>query len=102
MTMKRMLALASAALFLGLNVAEPLRAQSFPEKAIKIIVPAASGSPNDFPARVAAQILGPKLSQPVIVENRPGAGGAIGAREVAKARPDGYTLLIGNTSTLAV
>src|SRR5882757_9594553 len=102
MATNRMFALASAVLYLGLSVAEPVSAQSYPEKPIKIIVPAAPGSPNDFPARVAAQILGPKLGQPVVVENRPGAGGAIAAREVAKARPDGYTLLVGNTSTLAV
>src|SRR5262245_31556029 len=101
MAMKRMLALASAALCLGWNVVKPLSAPAYPEKPIKIIVPAAPGSPNDFPARLAAQLLGPKLGQHVIVENRPGAGGAIGAREVAKAQPDGYTLLVGNTSTLA-
>jgi tripartite-type tricarboxylate transporter receptor subunit TctC len=97
-----MFGLVTAALCLGLNASEPVGAQSYPEQPIKIIVPAAPGSPNDFPARLAAQILTPKLGRPVIVENRPGAGGAIAAREVAKARPDGYTLLMGNTSTLAV
>ncbi len=51
---------------------------------------------------IAAQILSAKLGQPFVVENRPGAGGALGARVVATAPPDGYTLLVGNTSTLAV
>lgn len=64
-------------------------------------MPSAPGGPTDIPARLLSQIL-PKLGQPAIVENRPGAGGAIGARAVAGAAPDGYTLLIGNTSVLAV
>ena len=86
----------------GLIAGAPAHSQSYPEKPIKIIVAAAAGGPTDVPARLAAQILTPKVGQPVVVENRPGAGGAIGAREVAKAPPDGYTLLMGNTSTLAV
>ena len=77
-------------------------AAGFPDKTIKIIVPSAPGGPTDIPARLASQILQPKLGQPVIVENRAGAGGAIGARAVATAAPDGYTLLMGNTSVLAV
>jgi len=75
---------------------------NYPTKPIRIIVAAAAGGPTDVPARLASQILSPKLGQPVVVENRPGAGGAIGAREAAKASPDGHTLLMGNTSTLAV
>lgn len=76
-------------------------AQSYPDRPIKLFVPAAPGGPTDIPARLVAQIL-PKLGQPGVVENRPGAGGAIGARAVANAAPDGYSLLVGNTSVLAV
>ena len=66
-----------------------------------MIVAAGAGGPTDLPARIASQILNPKFGQPVVIENRPGAGGALGARAVAAASPDGYTLLAGNTSTLA-
>ena len=76
--------------------------EDYPSKPIKLIVPAAPGGPTDAPGRLASQILAAKLAQPVVVENRPGAGGDIGARVVASAPADGYTLLVGNTSTLAV
>ena len=79
----------------------PASAQTFPDKPIRLIVPSAPGGPTDIPARLLSQIL-PKLGQPVVVENRPGAGGAIGARAVATSAPDGTTLLVGNTSVLAV
>jgi tripartite-type tricarboxylate transporter receptor subunit TctC len=77
-------------------------ADDYPNKTLKLILPAAPGGPTDVPARFAAQILQAKLGQPAVVENRPGAGGALGARVVAGAAPDGYTLLVGNTSVLAV
>ena len=92
----------TAALCLGLDAAEPVAAQDYPTQPIKIVVAAAPGGPSDFPARLASQILPPRLGQPVIVENRGGAGGGIAARAVAGAPPDGYTLMVGNTSTLAV
>ena len=76
-------------------------ADDYPNKPIKVIVAAAAGGPTDVPARLASQILSPKFGQPVVVENRPGAGGALGARVAATSPPDGYTLLAGNTSTLA-
>lgn len=76
-------------------------AQTYPDRPIRLIVPSAPGGPTDIPARLLSQIL-PKLGQPVVIENRPGAGGAIGARYVATSPPDGYTLMIGNTSVLAV
>src|SRR3954469_17913806 len=78
--------------------AAPTHAQTYPDKPIKIIVPAAAGGPTDVPARLAQQILQPRLGQPIVIENRPGAGGAIGAKAVASAPPDGYTLMAGNTS----
>src|SRR5262249_30119310 len=76
-------------------------AQTFPERPIRVIVPSAPGGPTDVPARLVSQFL-PNLGQPAVVENRAGAGGAIGARFVANAAPDGYTLLVGNTSVFAV
>ena len=97
------LALTALALCLELlDAADPVAAQDYPTQPIKIVVAAAAGGPSDFPARLASQILPSRLGQPLIVENRGGAGGAIGARAVAGAPPDGYTLMVGNTSTLAV
>jgi tripartite-type tricarboxylate transporter receptor subunit TctC len=77
-------------------------ADDYPTRPVKLVLPAASGGPTDVPARLASQILQPKLGQPLVIENRPGAGGALGARVVAGAAPDGYTLLMANTSVLAV
>ena len=91
-----------ASIGFGLAACASAQAQGFPNKPIKLIVAAAAGGPTDVPARLASQILSAKLGQPVVVENRPGAGGALGARVVATSPPDGYTLLVGNTSTLAV
>ena len=82
-------------------IAPPLSAQTYPDHPIKLIVPSASGGPTDIPARMTAEFI-PKLGQPGVVENRPGAGGALGARSVASSPPDGYTLLVGNTSVFAV
>jgi tripartite-type tricarboxylate transporter receptor subunit TctC len=76
-------------------------AQPFPNQPVRLYVPAAPGGPTDIPARLVSQII-PKLGQPSVVENRAGAGGAIAARFVASAAPDGYSLLVGNTSVLAV
>jgi tripartite-type tricarboxylate transporter receptor subunit TctC len=84
------------------TTAGPLMAADYPNRPIKIVVPAAAGGPTDVPARIASETLNAKFGQAVVVEHRAGAGGAIGARDVANAAPDGYTLLAGNTSTLAV
>jgi tripartite-type tricarboxylate transporter receptor subunit TctC len=77
-------------------------AQSYPVKPIRIVVGFAAGGPADVMARLIGQRLGTILGQTIVVDNRPGAGGTIGARSVAEAEPDGYTLLLGNTSTLVI
>jgi len=76
-------------------------ARAYPDKPIRLIVPGGPGGPTDVLGRLATQFL-PKLGQPAVIENRPGAGGAIGARAAATAPPDGHTLLVANTSVLAV
>ena len=80
----------------------PTRAQTYPTKTIKLVVPFGPGGPTDVAARVVAQVVQSGLGQSVVIENRPGAGGALGSRSVAGAEPDGYTLLIGTSATLGV
>jgi tripartite-type tricarboxylate transporter receptor subunit TctC len=77
-------------------------AQSYPDRLIKIVVPYPPGGPIDITARLVAQRLGPILGQTVIIENRGGAGGALGTKAAAGAEPDGYTLLFGNASAFVV
>jgi tripartite-type tricarboxylate transporter receptor subunit TctC len=102
MITRRRVMSAAATVVAGLCVIGSAQAQNYPTRPIRIIIPSAAGGPTDVPARFAQQFLPAKLGQPVVIENRPGAAGVIGARFVASARPDGYTLMIGNTSTLAV
>jgi len=77
-------------------------AQPYPTRPIKMIVPFPPGGPVDVAARIVAQHLPRTLGQPVVVENRAGAAGSLGAKAAASAEPDGYTLLCGNISTLVV
>ena len=77
-------------------------AQAFPDRPIKLVVPSPAGGPPDVMARLLLDKMAAILGQPVIVENRGGAGGTIGARSVLAAEPDGYTLLMGSTSTLLI
>jgi tripartite-type tricarboxylate transporter receptor subunit TctC len=74
-------------------VATGAQAQPYPNRPIKIIVPLTAGSPVDVVGRLVGNYLSAALRQPVIIENRPGAGATIGAKAVASADPDGYTLL---------
>lgn len=78
------------------------RAADLPAGSVRIVVPAPPGAFNDALARLLADRLAPVIGHPCVVENKPGAGGSIGTREVIQARPDGRTLGIGNTATLAV
>jgi tripartite-type tricarboxylate transporter receptor subunit TctC len=77
-------------------------AQAFPDRPIKLVVASPAGGPPDVMARLLSDRMAAFLGQPVIVDNRGGAGGTIGARSVAAAEPDGYTLLMGSTSTLLI
>ncbi|WP_062306757.1 Bug family tripartite tricarboxylate transporter substrate binding protein [Polynucleobacter sinensis] len=74
-------------------------AQAYPTKTITIVVPTAAGGANDAMARIIAQGLSQKMGQPVIVDNKPGANGAIATEFVARAAPDGYTILFGYIAT---
>src|SRR3954465_9612221 len=82
------------------GLAVPASAAGYPDHTIKIIVPFAAGGGTDVLARIIGQNLNGKWGQPVVVENQPGASGAIGPRAVIKAAPDGYTLLMASTGAL--
>lgn len=83
-------------------VCSPALAQKYPSKPVRIVVPYAAGGPLDDVARYLSQKLTPRWGQPVLVDTRGGSGGALGAELVAKAPPDGYTLLLGNGGPLTV
>jgi len=92
--MKRLLVLALAAGFASLTSAQP-----YPTKPIKLVAPSTPGDAPDVIARLVADKLSTALGQQVVVENRPGAGGVVGSDYVAKAAPDGYTLIMGNAGS---
>jgi tripartite-type tricarboxylate transporter receptor subunit TctC len=97
----RMLWLPALAL-IGVGIAAPAIAQDYPTRPITLVVPYAAGGGNDTMARIVADKMSRTLGQQIVIENRAGAGGTIATRQVAKSAPDGYTLVIGGTGTLAV
>lgn len=86
-------------IFFSVLMASPALAQSWPDKAITIVVPTSAGGANDAMARIIAQGMSQRLGKPVIVENKAGANGAIASEYVAKAPSDGYTIMFGYIAT---
>ena len=74
------------------------RAQAYPTRPVRLIVPLAPGGATDIVARLMGQWLSERLGQPFVIDNRPGAGGNLGAETVVKERPDGYTILMASTT----
>lgn len=95
MTIKRFISSLAAVLLL----ANTVMAQTFPSKVVKIVVPFGAGGVADLTARIVAQKLSVSLGQPVVIENKPGAGGVVAGDSVAKAEPDGHTLLLMSNAT---
>ena len=79
-------------------VARPTRAQTYPAKPVRVIVPNAAGGVADLTARAVGQRLAERLGQPVVIDNRPGAGGTVAAQAAASAPPDGYTLMVATNA----
>src|SRR5437879_1134639 len=92
----------SLALVATLALAAPACAQDYPTRPVTLVVPYTAGGGNDAMARVVADRMSATLGQQIVIENRGGAGGSIATRQVARAEPDGYTLGLGGTGTLAI
>jgi len=99
---KRFLLKAAAVAGAALLIAQPAQAQDFPSRTITLVVPFAAGGVTDLTARIYANALSEQLGKPVVVDNKPGAGGTTGGALVADAAPDGYTLLWSGSSLVAL
>ena len=98
-----MIRTSAIALAFALCAALPVHAQQdYPNRPVKLVIGFGAGGSTDIIGRIVAKHLTEKLGQPVVVENKAGAGGTIGADLVAKSPPDGYTLTLGTTSTHAI
>ena len=86
----------------SLLFASTVAAQAYPNRPVKVVVPWPPGQATDIAARVVAERLQTALGQPFVIENKPGAGGAIGSEQVAKAAPDGYTILAASSGPLSI
>jgi tripartite-type tricarboxylate transporter receptor subunit TctC len=95
--MRRMFATLAAALVAGSALAQP-----YPSKPLRVIVPWPPGQATDLSARLVAQKVSESIGQPIVADNRPGAGGIIGTEAAAKSAPDGYTLLAGSSGPLSI
>src|SRR5688572_17025005 len=90
------------ALLAWLALASSALAQSYPNRAVKVVVPWPPGQATDIAARVVAEKLQTALGQPFVIENQPGAGGALGTEVVARSAPDGYTILAASSGPISI
>src|SRR5689334_15705713 len=93
---------ACVAVAMFLAAADAARAQDYPTRPVTLVVPYAAGGGNDVMARIVAEKMSKSLGQQIVIENKGGAGGSIATRQIARAAPDGYTLGLGGTGTLAI
>ena len=99
MNRRHLTTLAAALLALAAAPSAALAQGTFPDKPVRLVIPFPPGGTSDITGRILADALSRELGQPVVVENKGGAGGTVGARLVAESKPDGYTLLLGTSST---
>ncbi len=98
----RAAAIAASVALVNSAAAQSPNAQNYPTKPIRLIVPFAPGGPTDIMSRAIAERFTPRVGHPLVVDNRPGAGGGIGSEIAARSAPDGYTMLLGHIGTHAI